>query len=233
MLRSLILSLCLAPCSVLADGLPTAATHGELIDRSLERAETLGEDLKERITLMEREFNLPEGLAGKALESLKNGRVRELLNINTEDLPQLDTDEDRYAGGVFLFASFSIPDPSLKAMLQDAERYGVPVVFNGFVDNSVPATEVKVRALYEDESISNGFVIDPTLFARFNIKAVPTLVSTTVDLDVCETSGCAGDARPPHDRVAGNAPLASLLQIIAKGNAEHARPVQAILEAQQ
>ena len=233
MLRALSFILCFPASIALAQSLPSASTHGTLIDNRLDEAATLGEDLASRLKLIEREFDLPEDLSKRALESLKNGRVREMLNIGPDDLPELAETEERYPGGVFLFASFSIPELSLKAILQDADRLGVPVVFNGFVDNSVVATEARVRALYEDETISQGFIIDPTLFERFDVVAVPTLVSTTVDLDVCETSGCADDATPPHDRVAGNIPLTSLLGIIAKGNAEHAAPARAILEAAQ
>ncbi len=231
MLRTLILLAALLPQAAFPQSLPSASSHGQLIDDRLDEASTLGEDLASRLKLIERKFDLPEDLSKRALESLKNGRVREMLNIGPDDLPELAETEERYQGGVFLFASFSIPDPSLKAMLQDADRLGVPVVFNGFVDNSVIATEARVRALYEDETISDGFIIDPTLFERFNVKAVPTLVSTTVDLDVCETSGCADDTPPPHDRVAGNIPLTSLLGIVAKGNAEHAAPARAVLRA--
>ena len=147
-------------------------------------------------------------------------------------ISQLEDHSERY-GGLYLFASFSIPEPSLKAMLIEADRFGVPVVFNGFVENSVTATEARVRALYEDEAISHGFIIDPTLFTRFDVVRVPTLVSTLEDLDFCETCGCSRDPTPGHDRVAGNAPLQTLLTVIAKGNADHAGPARAALEAVQ
>jgi conjugal transfer pilus assembly protein TrbC len=234
LLRPLIAVLTLLSSACFADTpLPDASTHGPLIDKRLEEASALGEDLKSRLHLIEREFDLPENLATRALESLRNGRVREMLNIGPNDLPEQASESKRYPGGIFVFASFSMPKASLKAVLQDASHLGLPVVFNGFIDNSVTETEAQVRAIYDDESISHGFIIDPTLFARFNIRAVPTVVSTALDLDVCDTPACAGDGIPPHDRVAGNVPLTTLLEIIARGNAEHARPVQVLLEAQR
>ncbi|WP_373634740.1 type-F conjugative transfer system pilin assembly protein TrbC [Yoonia sp. SS1-5] len=233
LLRALISTLLFLPTIAVAQSMPDATTHGHLIDERLGEAAAIGEDLKSRLQIIEQDFDLPDDIAERALQSLENGRVRELLNAGEADLERLVDTEERYPGGVFLFASFSIPDPSLKVYLQEADRLGVPVVFNGFVQNSVAETEIRVHALYEDESISNGFIIDPTLFDRFDVTAVPTLISTTVDLDVCETSGCADDATPPHDRVAGNIPLVSLLDIIAKGNADHAAPARAILEAGQ
>lgn len=232
MLRPVILALCLMPLAAFAQQLPDATTHDQIIDDRQREAEILGEDLKSRLKFIERDFGLPEDLAERALESLKNERVRDILNIGPDDLPQANQ-EDRYPGGVYLFASFSIPEPSLKAMLVDADRFGIPVVFNGFVENSVTATEARVRSLYEDEEISQGFIIDPTLFTRFDVRAVPTLVTTTANLDVCDSSGCADDPQPHHDRVAGNVPLTTLMTIIAKGNTADAAPVQALLEASQ
>ena len=231
MLRIVILLLGFSASALSADQLPSTATHGALIDERLEEADAIGEDLQSRLRLLQQEFDLPDDITARALDSLENGRVREMLNIGPGDLPEGIAEERRYPGGVFVFASFSMPEPSLKAVLTDAADLGIPVVFNGFVDNSVLATEQRVRSIYEGSDISHGFIIDPTLFTRFEVSAVPTLVSTMVDLDVCETRGCDADEVPEHDRVAGNVPLRFLLEVIAKGNTAHAVPVQVILES--
>lgn len=217
------------PIAALSQEANTATTHQNLIDERRLEAEGIAQDLSERLKLLEMEFDLPDDLAERALDSLNNGRVRELLNAGETDLAAYLPEEERYPGGLYLFASFSMPQPSLKAMLGDAADLGIPVVFNGFVDNSVIATEQAVRAIYKDSDISDGFIIDPTLFTRFEVTAVPTLISTTVNLDVCETQGCGEEAVPAHDRVAGNAPLQTLLTIIAKGDGDHAAPAQFVL----
>lgn len=233
MLRTLTLLACCFGSILSADQLPNAATHGSLIDGRLKEADAIGEDLQSRLLLLQQEFNLPDDISARALESLANGRVREMLNIGPADLPESVGEDRRYPGGVFVFASFSMPEPSLKAVVTDAADLGIPVVFNGFVDNSVLATEQRVRSIYEGSEISHGFIIDPTLFSRFEVTAVPTLVSTMVNLDVCDTQGCDGDEVPEHDRIAGNVPLRVLLEIIAKGETPNAVPVQVILEAGQ
>lgn len=237
MLRSLILTApviaVLSLTTAIAQSLPNEASHGDAIRNALTNAESMGADLQERMKLFQKEFDLPDDLADRAIGSLQNGRVRDLLGVpKTEDMP-LVTDQQRYDGGVFLFASFSIPDPSLKALLKDASDMGVPVYFNGFVENSVVDTEARVRAIYGDDSISHGFGIDPTLFERFDITSVPTLVSTTVAMDVCESTDCSGDPKPDHDRVAGNVPLRYALEILAGGDGLHAEPAARILGGQR
>ncbi len=233
MLRTLTLLTCCVGSILSAEQLPSATTHGALIDDRLEEADAIGEDLQSRLRLLQQEFDLPEDITARALDSLENGRVRQMLNIGPGDLPEGVAEDRRYPGGVFVFASFSMPEPSLKAVLTDAADLGIPVVFNGFVENSVLATEQRVRSIYQGSDISHGFIIDPTLFTRFEVTAVPTLVSTMVNLDVCETQGCDADEVPEHDRIAGNVPLRHLLEIIAKGETANAVPVQVILEADQ
>lgn len=233
MLRTLTLAATLCASASLADELPNATTHGALIDQRLQEAETLGAELEDRLKLLQQDFDLPADITTRALESLENGRVREMLNIGPGDLPQLAAQERRYPGGLFLFASFSMPEPSLKAMLSEASTFGIPVVFNGFVDNSVIETEARVRRIYEGSDISHGFIIDPTLFTRFEVTAVPTLVSTMVNLDVCDTQGCGDEPVPAHDRAAGNVPLTYLLTVIAKGESPHGTPARVIVEELQ
>ena len=233
LLRTLTLLIGFSASSLSADQLPSAATHGALIDDRMEEADAIGEDLQSRLRLLQQEFDLPDDITARALDSLENGRVREMLNIGPGDLPEGVGEDRRYPGGVFVFASFSMPEPSLKAVLTDAADLGIPVVFNGFVDNSVLATEERVRSIYEGSDISQGFIIDPTLFTRFEVSAVPTLVSTMVNLDVCETQGCDAEVVPEHDRAAGNVPLRFLLEVIAKGETANAVPVQVILESEQ
>lgn len=207
MLRALIPSAVsiamLAAGPISAQALPNEASYGDAIRDALSNAESMGDDLKARMKLFRKEFDLPDDLAERAIDSLQNGRVRDLLGVPKNDESNVGTDAQRYGGGVFLFASFSIPNPSLKALLKDASDLGVPVYFNGFVENSVVVTEARVRALYGDDQISHGFGIDPTLFERFNVTSVPTVIVTTVAMDVCESTDCSGDVVPEHDRVAG------------------------------
>ncbi|MEP2780818.1 MAG: type-F conjugative transfer system pilin assembly protein TrbC [Pseudoruegeria sp.] len=202
------------------------------IDEALEKAKRDGQSLRERIAIMSEYRNMPEGIADMGKNSLKNTRVREVLGIagNIDTLSE-DEDGERYPSGLYVFASFSMPAQSLRQLLIEASDLGVPVVFRGFHNNSAFETEAVLRDLYENHaSASRGFNIDPTLFTRFSVTAVPTFVATTADLDVCETSGCLDDPSPDHDVVRGNITVRTAFEIIAKGGGPAAKQITAVLE---
>ena len=237
MLRTISILALLGLSSSLAAQSSVAATD-ELSDRireAMDNARIDGASLKERLRVLDDEFDLPDGIRDLGVNSLKNERVRALLNLPSleEEAQALDGGDERYAEGVFVLASFSMPRPSLKALLFDASDLGVPVVFQGFVNNSVTDTEQMVRAIYSEEDSSQGFTIDPTLFKRFGVDAVPVVISVVERMDVCETTGCEGDPMPLHDRVTGNISLRAALDIIARGNGDAPGPAQAILEMDQ
>ena len=166
--------------------------------------------------------------------ALTDPRVRDLMGID----PSLDPNahgqsEARYDGTtVFLLASFSMPKPSLRQIMEEADRYGVPVVFRGFVNNSVYDTEEALRETFGSLDAATGFSIDPTLFTRFKVEAVPVLVATVDEIDVCETPGCEADPVPPHDRVGGNVPLEFALKLIADAGDVAAAKAKRLLEVE-
>jgi conjugal transfer pilus assembly protein TrbC len=104
-------------------------------------------------------------------------------------------------------------------------------VFRGFVNNSVYDTRVALEEVFADDEEGEGFAIDPTLFRRFDIQAVPALVVLGEELDVCNTPACEGDVSPIHDRLSGNIPLETALKLIAAGNGDASETARAILEA--
>jgi type-F conjugative transfer system pilin assembly protein TrbC len=86
------------------------------------------------------------------------------------------------------------------------------------VDNSVEATLQRVHALYGTESQqAAGLVIDPTLFTRFGIGQVPSVVVAESAAVPCTAEACA---IPAHVKLAGDVPLRYALERIAR-----ARPV--------
>lgn len=239
MLRTLILLLAICcPSIVFSQSDVDAQSEVDALDdldarirQALETARVDGASLKERLQLLDEEFDFPDGLRNLGVDSLQNEQVRSLLNLPAPGEDQGgDGGEERYASDVFVLASFSMPLPSLKALMQDATSMGVPVVFRGFVNGSLEDTEAAVRAVYTDDDQSHGFTIDPTLFERFNIQAVPVFVSLGERIDVCETQGCEGDPVPVHDRVTGNISLLAALNVIARGNGDAPDPARAILE---
>ena len=114
---------------------------------------------------------------------------------------------------VYVFASFSMPDASLKSLIRQGELTSVPIVFRGLVDNSIEATMRAVHSLYkEGEKPESGAVIDPTLFQRFAIDQVPTVVVAEKAAVACTPTDCP---IPVHVKIAGDVPLRYALDRIA------------------
>ena len=191
----------------------------QMVRDALDQSLLDGDDLAERLELLQQEFDLPENLADLGIQALQDERVKELLGVeNVAQGAPSGEDGERYSSNIFVFASFSIPGPSLKAILHDAHEFGLPVVFNGFVGNSVAETEAKIRDVFEGDEEAPGFTIDPTLFTRFGVDAVPVYISLHSDIDVCVTPGCAEDDVPGHDRLAGNVPIRTALELLRTGS---------------
>ncbi len=95
-----------------------------------------------------------------------------------------------------LFASFSMPDTSLRQMMREATAHDLTVVFRGFVNNSVFDTRARLEEVFAEDETGEAFGIDPTLFRRFDIRSVPALVVLAEDLGDCATPACEGDPPP-------------------------------------
>ena len=197
----------------------------------LEGARQLGDQWSENLDIQEadgfgRDFDI-EAFREKALS---NPRVREMLGVEEGTLLS-EQENDRWGSDrIFLLASFSMPAPTLRAMMVEAREFGVPIVFRGFLDNSVFATQAAITETFGEDADAVGFGIDPTLFTRFQVETVPQIIVTSEPLDVCETSGCEGDLAPLHDRISGNIPLQAALEIIAEGDGKAAHTARAALE---
>lgn len=231
LLRALITTTALALCagSVLAEEpvLQFAPGAQGFIEPSipdmLDRSEKLGESWSEGLDIQApdnfgRSFDM-EGFRDKALS---HPRVREMLGVDEGSGPTSDESDRWGSTQVFLLASFSMPAPALRAMMVEASSFDVPILFRGFVNNSVFETQAAFTEVFGEEADVVGFGIDPTLFTRFEVETVPQVIVTSEPLDVCETSGCEGDTAPKHDRVAGNIPLKAALEIIARGDGDAA-----------
>ncbi len=194
------------------------------IPTMLNDAEALAEAWQERLQIQEPQAYQPRvDLEELRLRALNHPRVRALLNADDGDANGGAADQPRYASNqVFLFASFSMPEPSLRAMMAEADALDVPVLFRGFVNNSVFDTQEKLLDVFGQDANIIGFSIDPTMFVRFGIETVPAIVITAEPVEPCETSGCANDLSPPHDIIRGNIPLLSALDLAARAGGEGA-----------
>lgn len=244
LLRSLILSGMVA----VALGMGSARSHAEdqppvqfapgatgkitapLVD-IIRDAERRGEALAGSLSIQApREGVDIEDLDGIRTRALNDPRVRNLLGV--DEAKEAEGQGEKYADTrAILFASFSMPPASLRQMMREANSYGLNVVFRGFVNNSVYDTRVALEEVFADDEEGEGFAIDPTLFRRFDIQAVPALVVLGEELDVCNTPACEDEVSPIHDRLSGNIPLETALKLIAAGNGDASETARAILEA--
>lgn len=97
------------------------------------------------------------------------------------------------------FVSFSMPDDSLKAVLEQTARAGGVTVLRGLIDNSFKETALRIGKLAREHG--PGLSVDPRLFAEHGVTTVPAFV-------------VVGETVP--DKIAGNMSLAAALDAIAR-----------------
>ena len=84
------------------------------------------------------------------------------------------TGESTAPGRILIFASFSLPDATLKSLLLQATEQDVALVLRGVPKGStVPGTVARLKRLLPADAIPN-VMLDPTLFRRFAVERVPT-----------------------------------------------------------
>ena len=191
-----------------------------LYQDSKEAAKDLGIGGKDAIAPLGPDHSAMAGLDFETMRrrALADPRVHDLLGITQGDTGRAqEAYLDRFGGArIFALASFSMPDASLNALLADAAQLKVPVVFRGFVNNSVMETQKALVRVFGDLDRAQGFLIDPTVFRRFDVAVVPTFIGVDKGFDLCTTSGCVGDPSPAHDRLSGNVTLPFALRTIAQ-----------------
>lgn len=113
------------------------------------------------------------------------------LSVPQENLPT-----------VLVFVSFSMPETTIKQLAHDLKKLGGALVIRGLINNSFKDTSLYLQKLGE------GVLLDPTLFEKFNVVAVPTFIIVEGDLKSEQT--------PRHDRLRGNVSLKFSLEKVAK-----------------
>jgi type-F conjugative transfer system pilin assembly protein TrbC len=79
-----------------------------------------------------------------------------------------------HAHEYYVFVSLSMPILSLKPLLEQSLELGAQVVLRGFVNDSHKATTYALQDLINISKY--GFIVDPELFIKYEIKQVPTFV---------------------------------------------------------
>lgn len=128
-------------------------------------------------------------------------------------------------GDLLIFISFSLPDPVLRALVDQAARTGAVLVMRGLHDNSIKHSLPRVRALLGSRKVA--WQIDPRLFRAFAVRAVPSFALTEPHALAasCTREACERPAR--WASVAGNVSLHAALDRIAHGAPDLAKSAEA------
>jgi conjugal transfer pilus assembly protein TrbC len=140
---------------------------------------------------------------------------------------------------LLVFISASVPRESLRRLARQAASVGAPLVLRGVAGGGFPATAKFIRDILDEPenddrspaTSSNEIhsqrkpraLIDPTLFARFDVRQVPAVVLVPDGACMAGIRACP-DATPAHVHVAGDVTLDYALDHIARTHLE-AKPV--------
>ncbi|HAU0311414.1 TPA: type-F conjugative transfer system pilin assembly protein TrbC [Legionella pneumophila] len=145
--------------------------------------------------------------------------IDQILKSTKSNTPGLQ--KGQYVDGAVLFVSFSMPEPLLFALADEAAAYKIPVVINGLIDGDFKKTISKFSELHahakKEQFRFQGVSIDPIWFEQFQISAVPALVVSKRP-DICGQQLLCKEQT--FDVVYGNSSVQKSLELIAsKGNA--------------
>ena len=125
---------------------------------------------------------------------------KESAHPKTCPIQKLSASEEK-APTVLVFASFSMPQATIKHLAADLKKVGGALVIRGLINNSFKETAITLQKLGE------RVLLDPTLFEKFSITSVPTFIIFEGDLK---------DEQPPYDRISGNVSLRFALEKVAQ-----------------
>ena len=128
---------------------------------------------------------------------------------------------------LLVFVSFSMPEASLRRLVDQASKAGATLVLRGFVDGSLQTTVARIQGLIGERKV--GFQIDPQAFDRFSITATPTfvLVKAGAVPAPCSTGTCVPTAQ--FVAVAGDVSVDYALRFVAESAAAFAADARAVL----
>ena len=142
-----------------------------------------------------------------------------------------DKQRAQAATGAMLFVSFSMPEPLLFSLADEAATYNIPLVVNGLVDGDFKKTIdtfARLTANAKKQSLTfQGISIDPVWFQQFHIESVPALVVTTRPETCDAQTVCINQS---FDVVYGNAHIKKGLELIAERGDAAPKLAQKILE---
>lgn len=175
------------------------------IEREMERLESDRQNV----------FSGLDGRAGQALPHVfPNIATPAPSGIDIEQLARQYEQKamDRRSEELMIFASFTMPEASLKRLVNQANRVGASVVLRGFKNNSIRETTRAIHALKEQ---GGNVLVNPNAFTKYKIEAVPTFVLTRATAaDAVDEQGCA--LPDTYVSVAGDVSLDHALDVVSR-----------------
>jgi len=124
--------------------------------------------------------------------------------------------EKRYESQVLIFISSSMPDQTVTNYLDQSRRINASLVLRGFVNDTLTMTKQYLHGILvasADPEADSNILIDPTLYERFSITQVPSIVVTESAIQPCMKDACPP---PVHHIVSGDVSLAWALGLVGR-----------------
>ena len=135
-------------------------------------------------------FEFSAGVDVRLPDFIEVGKSRAYMAEAFDQAQAFNVGEDSAptGGELYVLVSFSMPEELLRSYNREALRIGATVVLNGLIDDDFEKTLKAVSSLSIDEQ--SAFSIDPTLFSRLAVEAVPTFVLAPKGIEPCAPAGC-------------------------------------------
>ncbi len=151
------------------------------------------------------------------------GRVPPITSLEGGRSPRMEH--------LVVFVSGSIPEPSLQALFEQAADAGALVVFRGVQGNTFLEMASWLEGLFEGRAPETlpRMVIDPRLFKRFGIEAVPAFALSGDGICTGPEGTCQGESGRDTALVAGNVTLDYALRALTHGRPDLESQAEAFL----
>jgi conjugal transfer pilus assembly protein TrbC len=153
----------------------------------------------------------------KQYEAIRRGRSSEGVSGVASGAPGAD----RQASGLLVFASLGMPRASLERMVADAERVSAVMVLRGVQAGSLRQTAASIQQLLGPRKVA--WQIDPSLFKRFEVSAVPAVVLIDPARPVQVACGNDTCSQPAFSKVTGDVSLGHALEAMERQDPEFSR----------
>ena len=145
----------------------------------------------------------------------------ELILIQASRRSSAASGADRQASGLLVFASLGMPRASLERMVADAERVSAVIVLRGVQAGSLRQTAASIQQLLGPRKVA--WQIDPSLFKRFEVSAVPAVVLIDPARPVQVACGSDTCSQPAFSKVTGDVSLGHALEAMERQDPEFSR----------